>query len=235
MRSIDRAKPRRFDGRSLRYLGLLVGLCGLVYLSLNGDSRPRQATPSTAKTTSAATATEPVAQMGADVLESWLEALWSADELAVQRLLGQGISANGPLDQRNTRPLHLLFFGSACEFGRSSAGVLPVLERLIRAGASVNAADLKGNTPLMMAAAECGPEVVSRLLAAGADAGAVNVLGLSAFELTLTNASETGRVLAAHGFRLSRDQFTHYQSIYSDEPNVLKQLSLADPSQSSPR
>ncbi len=231
MPSTPRKKPRRLDGRSLRYLGLLVGLCGLVYLGWKPASPALPVSPGPQN--EAAKAPDRISlavdSFTSKVSESWLEALWNADSVAVAQLLQQGFSATGPLDRRNTVPLHLLFFGTACQYGQSSRGVLPVLEHLLSAGAQVNVPDLKGNTPLMLAAAECGPEVVSRLLQAGADAAAKNALGLTAFELTLTNASEAGRVLTAHGFRLSPERYTHYQSIYNDEPKILKQLSLADP------
>ncbi len=161
--------------------------------------------------------------------EAWLEALWVGDGLAVGRLLDAGLLADGVLDRRDTRPLHLLFFGDACRYGKASEGVLLALDLLLDAGAQVNHADQRGNTPLMLAAAECDPATVARLLAAGARLDATNALGLTAFELTLSNASATGAVLADAGFRLPPDQFSRYQEIYFDEPAILQQLSLADP------
>jgi len=225
MSRISPNKHQRLDGKSLRYRGLLVGLCGTIYLTWqSGNSQPPVAR--------GADQASQAALSGAPVIaasDTWLDALWQADPDAVALLLAEGVAANGALDRRNTRPLHLLFFGAACQYGVSASGVLSTMEALLQAGAKVNESDQRGNTPLMLAAAECGPEVVERLLQAGADSYATNALGLTAFELTLSNASETGRVLTEAGFRLSQQQFSHYQALYYDEPAVLQQLSLADP------
>ncbi len=234
----DRKTRRRMlDGRSLRYLGLIAGLLGLVYLnSFSGRApsaesgvaveMPAPGAPDTPQDQSTIGEGAPPAGSPA---EAWLEALWLADEVAVAGLIEQGFNVNEALDRRQTRPLHLLFFGSGCEYGVSKEGVVPVLELLLGEGADTNAADDRGNTPLMLAAAECDPAPVRRLLAAGADMTATNLLGLTAFELTLSNASPAGRALTEAGFRLSPEAVQRYRDIYHDEPNVLAHLEAAAP------
>ena len=214
--------PRKLDGKTLRYLGLIAGLLGLLYLNGFRPERPpagaiedekgqaaapglsQQAEESAGESREASSAAPAT---GAGPSEPWLEALWQPDESAVSQFLAGGADVNAALDRRQTRALHLLFFGSGCEYGASTADVMPVLELLLERGAEVNAADGRGNTPLMLAAAECDPPVVRRLLAAGADMAAINLLGLTAFELTLSNASPAGLVLTEAGFRLPPERY----------------------------
>lgn len=167
--------------------------------------------------------------LGDGLRESWLTALWSPDPATVRRLLEAGVSANATLDERDTRPLHVLFYGPACRSADHAADLLTATDLLIDAGAEVNAADGRGSTPLMMAAAQCPAPVVSRLLAAGADPGLRNQLGLTAFEMTLATQAEGGRVIAESGFRLDAETLARYRGIFHDEPPVLAHLALADP------
>ncbi|MEM6574697.1 MAG: hypothetical protein AAF552_04695 [Pseudomonadota bacterium] len=234
MTQAKKTRSRRLDGRSLRYLGLIAGLLGLVYLNSYSTRGPsveaNEAVNSTATKEANARRERPTAtQPAGKPAEAWLEALWLADEAEVAGLIDAGVDVTAALDRRQTQPLHLLFFGSGCEFGASKEGVIPVLEHLLANGADSNAADDRGNTPLMLAAAECDPAPVRRLLAAGADMWATNLLGLTPFELTLSNASPAGLVLTDAGFRLSEDAFQRYREIYHDEPEVLAHLDAARP------
>jgi hypothetical protein len=62
------------------------------------------------------------------------------------------------------------------------AGNLPLLERLIRQGAALNAADAAGRTPLILAAMQGHTAVVQRLLAAGANTALIDHDGLNALQ-----------------------------------------------------
>ncbi|MEM1090847.1 MAG: hypothetical protein AAGI67_10725, partial [Pseudomonadota bacterium] len=92
MTQAKKTRSRMLDGRSLRYLGLIAGLLGLVYLnsfSTRGPSAESNgAVNSTASEEANArrerpTATQPVGKPA----ESWLEALWLADEAEVAGLI----------------------------------------------------------------------------------------------------------------------------------------------------
>jgi ankyrin repeat protein len=60
------------------------------------------------------------------------------------------------------------------------AGNLPQVERLLRQGAALNAADAAGRTPLILAAMQGHTAVVQRLLAAGANPALIDNDGLNA-------------------------------------------------------
>ena len=76
------------------------------------------------------------------------------------------------------------------------------VKRLIAGGANVNAADIRGNTALMLAAVNDDAEVVQLLVAAGADANARNRDGKSALGLALEYECEDAvNLLRAVGAR----------------------------------
>ncbi len=158
-----------------------------------------------------------------------VEALWNLNEARVERLLERGIGADSSLDARQTRPLHVLFFGPGCSLRQRPT--VPVTGRiarlLIEHGADVDAADARGNTPLMLAAAECDAAVVRLLLGAGADMYQTNMLGLTAFELTLANVSDAAEALLDFGFRLTPEAADRYRRIYHDEPRIIALVARA--------
>lgn len=190
------------DRKSWRLGWLAVGLIGLIVLTLlpSRGGRPP-----------------------ADAREALVEALWSLDESAIAALLDAGASADASLDPRNTRPLHLLFFGPGCSLRErpTAAATGRIATLLIERGADVDAADGRGNTPLMLAAAECDAPTVRLLLQAGADMGATNMLGLTAFELTLANVSDAADALLEAGFRLTPEAAARYRRTYHDEPRIV--------------
>lgn len=80
------------------------------------------------------------------------------------------------------------------------AGNLPQVERLLRQGAALNAADAAGRTPLMLAAMQGHTGVVERLLAAGANKALVDQDGLNA----LQHAQRLGYRGIAHMIEIAR-------------------------------
>src|SRR5215472_3429633 len=86
----------------------------------------------------------------------------------------------------------------------------PLVDRLIRAGADVKAANRYGITPLYLASVNGNAAIIERLLKAGADANAVSNEG----ETALMTASRTGnvnavKVLLAHGADVNAKESWH--------------------------
>ncbi len=198
------------DRMSWRLGWLAIGLIGLIVLTLLPGR---------------------VSRSPAQAREALIEALWNLDEPSVAALLDAGVSANASLDPRNTRPLHLLFFGPGCSFNvrPTPAATGHITTLLIERGADVNAADARGNTALMLAAAECDAATVRLLLQAGADMHATNILGLTAFELTLANVSDSAEALLEAGFRLTPEAAARYRRTYHDETRILDLIDRAAP------
>ena len=85
-----------------------------------------------------------------------------------------GVVKNGPLAQGNFTPLLL-----AATFGPPE-----LVKGLLEAGAQVNAKDIRGLTPLMLAVAtdRQSPETIGALLAKGADVNATDLTGQTALD-----------------------------------------------------
>ena len=86
----------------------------------------------------------------------------------------------------------------------------PLVDRLIRAGANVKAANRYGITPLYLACVNGNAAIIAKLLKAGADANAVSNEG----ETALMTASRTGnvdavKVLLAHGADVNAKESWH--------------------------
>jgi ankyrin repeat protein len=75
-----------------------------------------------------------------------------------------------------------------------SSGYLPAVETLLQAGASVDAADVDGRTPLFEAT---DAEIVNKLLDAGANVNALDHQGYSA--LAITDSADVARALLHRG------------------------------------
>ncbi|HTV77388.1 MAG TPA: ankyrin repeat domain-containing protein [Steroidobacteraceae bacterium] len=77
---------------------------------------------------------------------------------------------------------------------------LPLLRRLLRAGARANVANDYGSTPLAEAAEHADPEALRLLLEAGADVESANADGQTALmTVARTDVVEAAKVLVAHG------------------------------------
>lgn len=77
---------------------------------------------------------------------------------------------------------------------------LPLIRRLLKAGARPNVANDYGSTPLQEAAERADPEAIRVLLAAGADVESANALGQTALmTVARTDVVEAAKVLVAHG------------------------------------
>jgi ankyrin repeat protein len=104
------------------------------------------------------------------------------------------------------------------------------VDRLIRSGADVKAANRYGITPLYLAAVNGNAAVIEKLLKAGADANAVSTEG----ETTLMTASRTGnvdavKVLLAHGADVNARESWHGETalmwaVAQKHPAVAKEL-----------
>ena len=135
---------------------------------------------------------------------SFFRALTELDLAVIRAFLDAGMSPSasvagvGP-PLRATRP-------------ETKAMVRLLLDR----GADANQADARGNTVLMEAASKgCDREVMKILLAAGANAGAVNAAGLSAFEMGLYAAHDGLEVLIAAGYRLPPEKVNSTERAYA--------------------
>ena len=78
---------------------------------------------------------------------------------------------------------------------------------LLAAGADVKMKDDNGNTPLFGAAQMCGPKIVGKLLAAGAEPNLVNGSGISPLGMALIMQKlDSAEVLVEKGAKLDEKQ-----------------------------
>ena len=125
---------------------------------------------------------------------------WNGNLEAVQALLAKGANVNAV-----SRPvMGLPAKNGASEFGSLTAltmaaafGPADVIKTLIDAGADVNARDVRGMSPLMLAVAtdHQDPAVIRMLLEHGADPKLQNKLGENAIDWAGRNALPPGRAL----------------------------------------
>jgi ankyrin repeat protein len=84
---------------------------------------------------------------------------------------------------------------------------LPLLRRLLKAGAKPNVANDYGSTPLAEAAERADPEALRLLLEAGADVEAANAQGQTALmTVARTDMVEAAKVLVAHGANVNASE-----------------------------
>ncbi len=162
---------------------------------------------------------------------AYMRALMNADAELVGAYVDAGMSPDlrfAGADDR--RPLHLLLFShAACDPGvrPTAPATFAIVESLLARGADANAADARGNTPLMFAADKCDGALLGKLLAAGARVGARNVSGLTALEMTIWSANDGLEVLIGAGARLSAETAAAYREAYKANPKAIALIDKA--------
>ena len=134
----------------------------------------------------------------------------------VQALLRAGVNVNSG-SGLNDSPLYFaVFSGCGAKAGETDALVATV-EVLVGAGADVTRKDDNGNTILASAAQMCGPRIVTRLIAAGADMNAANRGGLTPLGMALImHRTDAAEVLVTKGARLTPAQVQMLSAAVTD-------------------
>ncbi len=160
-------------------------------------------------------------------------ALSEIEEETVRLLLDAGIDPNERLDDVGMRPLHVLYFGSGCTvMSYPSPPATTTLTRLLlERGADPNLPDDRNNTPLKLAAMACDGSVVSILIEAGADMGATDNFGFTAFDIAIGisafSGSDAPEAFLAAGYRLSPEKAAEFRTTYADNPEIQALLDRA--------
>jgi ankyrin repeat protein len=99
---------------------------------------------------------------------------------------------------------------------------------LLERGADVNGSDKNGNTALSEAASKgCDRELMRTLIKAGAKINAVNISGLTPFEMGLWDGHDGLEELIAAGYRLPPDKAKMYSEGYKDRPASMAMIRKA--------
>jgi ankyrin repeat protein len=118
----------------------------------------------------------------------------------------------------------------SCKYGErpTSEAALAIVDALLAHGADPNALDAQGNPVLIRAAGACDGEVYRRLIAAGADAGAKNPMGMTAFAMALTLGDvEVAEVLVGAGFRLAPEEAATMRQWFPEDAEKQRLIALA--------
>ncbi len=146
----------------------------------------------------------------------------------VERLAQEADLHFAALEDR--RPLHVLLFSpAACDPGvrPTAPATVAIVTSLLARGADANAADARGNTPLMLAADKCDGALLGTLLAAGAKVDARNAAGLTALEMTIWSGNDGLEALIGSGARLSPDKAAAYRDAYKANPKAIALIDKA--------
>jgi HEAT repeat protein len=167
------------------------------------------------------------------VAEQFYRALGETDVDLVRAFLDAGMS---PRDRfafsRKETPLYVAVSSGACDPAErpTGAATLALVQLLITRGADASVADENGNTPLMEAASNgCDAVVMRTLLKAGAQLGAVNSAGLTAFEFGLYSGHDGLEALIAAGYRLPAAKVKMYLDAYKANPKSVALIKRASP------
>jgi hypothetical protein len=134
----------------------------------------------------------------------------------VQALLRAGVNVNSGAGLNDSPLYFAVFSGCGAKQGETDALVATV-DVLVGAGADVARKDDNGNTILTGAAQMCGPQIVMRLIAAGADMNAANGGGLTPLGMALImHRTEAAEVLVAKGARLTPAQVQRLSGAVTD-------------------
>ncbi len=127
------------------------------------------------------------------------------DSEAVQALLDAGVDPNA--GEASESPLVRAVFSGCGKEGGESDALIRTVQVLMAAGADPNRKDDNNNTALMSAAQMCGPVIVERLIAAGAELNYKNGSGISPLAMALILGKvESAQVLVEKGARLDQSQ-----------------------------
>ena len=133
----------------------------------------------------------------------------------VRALLDAGVDVNdgGPSDDA----IHRAVFSGCGKVGGENERLVKTVDLLLGAGADVKRKDDNGNNVLMSAAQMCGPKIVSRIIAAGADVNVVNGSGVSPLGMALIMKKlDSAEVLVAKGAKLDDKQAKMLAGIATD-------------------
>jgi len=163
--------------------------------------------------------------------EAYFSALNDVEPDIVKAFLDAGMSPNHRFANSYGNPAMrvLLEATEGCDpaVRPTAADTKTLLKLLLARGGDPNAADDRGNTPLMEAAQKCDAEVVKILLGAKANMNAKNASGMTAFEFGLVYQSDGAAALAAAGFRLSPDKVKIYREAYAKDAKRLALVNKA--------
>jgi serine/threonine protein kinase/ankyrin repeat protein/formylglycine-generating enzyme required for sulfatase activity len=137
-----------------------------------------------------------------------VEAVKRGDRNAVEAALNAGVDPNGPANRLTA--LHWAVAQRISD-GKTIEPTPQIAERLIEAGADVNAADYLGQTPLEWAAKYAPPEIVAMLIKAGADVDAESRYGtvlLAATTKLQEHGVENAKLLIDAGADVNAGQIT---------------------------
>jgi hypothetical protein len=145
-----------------------------------------------------------------------------ADAELVTALLDAGIDVNADL----LGGMRALDFATSpgCVFEKGSlAARLATIDLLFQRGADAKRQDTRGNT-ILMGALECPPQVVEKLIAAGASVTAANSQGFTPLAFAFAKGRwDLAAVLVAHGGRLSQQAI---DKLFFEKPTEPEKLAL---------
>jgi len=152
------------------------------------------------KNSGLATATVDTARLYDSKILHWIYAGDTALHLAaagyrneiVELLLAAGADPNSALNHRQSRPLHYAADGYLKGTNWNPEKQVETIEKLLRAGAGIDAQDKNGATPLHRAVRTRSAAAVKFLLQKGADARLKNKPGSTAFHLAVQNTGHGG-------------------------------------------
>jgi Ankyrin repeats (3 copies) len=127
----------------------------------------------------------------------------NSDEVRALLDAGVDVNAGGP----SHGALNAAVFSGCGARGGEPEELTATVDALLGAGADVKGKDDNGNTALISAAQMCGPKIVSKLVAAGADVNAVSHSGISPLSIALIMQKlDSAEVLVDKGARLDAKQ-----------------------------
>jgi hypothetical protein len=133
-----------------------------------------------------------------------------AQEEVVAALLAAGVPPDTGLPTLTDTPIyHATFLGCQAQ-GQETDWLVQTVDHLVRAGADLTRVDDNSNTVLVLAARDCGPRVIARLLDGGARLDARNGSGMTPLTMALVMGNfDAAEMLVARGAKLAaRDRPT---------------------------
>jgi len=135
------------------------------------------------------------------------------DEVRALLDAGVDVNAGGPSD---CAIYAAVFSGCGAARGENEA-LVKTVDTLLGAGADVKRKDDNGNNILMSAAQMCGPKIVSKIVAAGADVNIVNGSGVSPLGMAIIMRKlDSAEVLVDKGARIDARQAEMLGNVATD-------------------
>ncbi|MGH7805119.1 MAG: ankyrin repeat domain-containing protein [Candidatus Binatia bacterium] len=135
----------------------------------------------------------------------------------VRALLDAGAKVNSGATPHDSPLVAAVFSGCGAQGGETD-DLEKTVDLLLAAGADVKRKDDNGNTPLFGAAQMCGPKIVGKLLAAGAEPNVVNGSGLSPLGMALLMQKlDSAEVLVEKGAKLDAKQATMVSGVATSD------------------